>query len=124
MTPLNTLKIRGLDHETSHCINTSFSINKNRLSNKSFSEQSIIKKSEEISEEKIFNNKKKNIRPISQVKPSPTQVNDISLPLIPIQLVKKKNKKYRKNIGVKHKFSKPKSDEIEIKGISKQITPK
>ena len=58
MTPLNKLKVRGLDSEaTSRCIS---SISGNyKPTNQSFSEQSILKKSEENNKSEIIMKKKK-----------------------------------------------------------------
>lgn len=57
MTPLNTLKVRGLDSEASRCIS---SISGNyKPTNQSFSEQSLVKKSEENNKSEILIKKKK-----------------------------------------------------------------
>ena len=123
MTPLNTLKIRGLDNETSRCIsNVSYN---NKISNQSFSEKSIIKKTEDVSiDSKPRNyNGNRSLIPITHIKKKEGgNLGDFILESNPTnkQMKANKNKKNQNDSSV----LKPKLDEIEIKGSNILISPK
>jgi len=119
MTPLNTLKIRGLDNEASRCI-SSVSLNNNKLTNQSFSEKSVIKKTEDLSMEvkSKLNHGNKSFVPISHLKKK-DGLGDFILHSKP-NLKNKSSKIKNENSEI----LKTKHEEIEVKGTNKEIIPK
>lgn len=122
MTPINTLKIRGLDNETSRCIsNVSYN---NKVSNQSFSEKSIIKKTEDVSMDSKPRNYygNRSLIPITHIKKKEGgNLGDFILESNPNKQTKGNKKRKNNNDS---SILKPKLEEIEIKGSNILISPK